>query len=737
MAAAASWAAPVPPAAAAPPSERFSADNAARSIRMLSEEIGPRKTGTPGEASARDTVERLLRQAGLEVTRQPVGRVGADIVGSENIVGILPGSRDGSIVIGAHHDTKGRDVPGANDNASGVAVMLEAARVLAADPPSSRLVFVSFCAEEEGLLGAASFAAGPDASRVVAAVNLDSVGWGRIVAAPFPSAPPLWAQRALERVARAERIDGAGIDPLHVLASRLIEIPFGADHKPFLENGIPAVTLAGELRPWSYHTRQDLPAAIDRGSLEAAGRTLIGLVRRLDEAPPPRAGVPDPRYAALPLFGRTFFVLPLSVHVLGVLTALLALLWWRSVAVRRGRRFRPADAGLALARAALPLACATAGALLSEGMSQALTGFRFSWTAHQGHHLAQAATWAAAGLALGWTALPRLPAPREAEAGMLLAAGAWAGAGLALLAAGLPDLAFYALLPAAGTLGASLVRPGAAGLGALAGCLPALVLITPRSYSTLVHLLGLSIPWAVAGPALPVLLAPLALGLARTFGAPRPRVAAAAAAVLASAAAGQTLLNAGRPAYDDRHRRLVTVEERIGPDGRPVARLTSVESLRGIRTSLPDRPRIHTAATRLELTLDDPAWLSSAEPEVAVLPGRPDGWEDLRRVEVTARPPTVSDETIFTIRTSEPVDGVGADGVRRPGSVFRRRHVASEGSPREEFHLDLPEGARATVEVRTRTGEDLFGLRLEADHTVFRWESRLQWKTAVPVPASE
>ncbi len=113
-----------------------------------------------------------------------------------NVIGILPGSDPAfagqSVVLSAHYDHLGRDGrgvrvaelgqvhPGADDNASGVAVLLETARTLASEgKPPRTLLFIAFSAEEEGLLGSKYFLANPgkvDVAGIRSVVNLDTVG---------------------------------------------------------------------------------------------------------------------------------------------------------------------------------------------------------------------------------------------------------------------------------------------------------------------------------------------------------------------------------------------------------------------------------------------------------------------------------------------------------------------------------------------------------------------------------
>src|SRR5262245_54135304 len=96
--------------------------------------IGPRPSGSPANERTAKMLAAELRDAGVEdVQIQHPWR---------NVVGTIPGGEPGAIVLGAHFDTK--DIPGfvgANDGASGVAVVLELARALAGhnDGPSVRI----------------------------------------------------------------------------------------------------------------------------------------------------------------------------------------------------------------------------------------------------------------------------------------------------------------------------------------------------------------------------------------------------------------------------------------------------------------------------------------------------------------------------------------------------------------------------------------------------------------------
>jgi hypothetical protein len=176
-------------------------------VRVLSSpEMDGRGSGTPGAERAAAHISRLFQEAGLTPGGDGGGflQVFAVTRGSRpgwpaqtaNVIGVLPGrdprfSRE-AIVIGAHYDHLGREGqaglaldqrhavhPGADDNASGTAVMLALAHAFAAVGGAPRtLVFVAFSGEEIGLLGSKHYTKHPawPLERTVLMLNLDMVG---------------------------------------------------------------------------------------------------------------------------------------------------------------------------------------------------------------------------------------------------------------------------------------------------------------------------------------------------------------------------------------------------------------------------------------------------------------------------------------------------------------------------------------------------------------------------------
>jgi len=185
-------------------------------VRTLSApEYAGRRTGTPGGLAARRFIVRQFEGAGLSAAFatgfvQPFHR-GGKIRGAANVAGLVRGTGSGTraIVVSAHYDHLGvRDGvvhPGADDNASGVAVLLAAAKHFASEPPRHSMIFVAFDAEELALAGAKAFVHAPPVpvGRMAINVNLDMLARSdrrEIVAAGAYHSP--WLVPVLEQVQR-------------------------------------------------------------------------------------------------------------------------------------------------------------------------------------------------------------------------------------------------------------------------------------------------------------------------------------------------------------------------------------------------------------------------------------------------------------------------------------------------------------------------------------------------------
>src|SRR5512144_3138196 len=152
--------APVAPRGEDAPATAFSASRALRSMRELAGDGGPRPTGSPADLRAVERAVARLRALGLDPEVQEAFGCGPYGICApvRNVVARLgaPGPRP--VLLVAHHDSVPAG-PGASDDLSGVAIVLEVARALAAGPPLPRpVVAVITDAEESGLVGATAFA---------------------------------------------------------------------------------------------------------------------------------------------------------------------------------------------------------------------------------------------------------------------------------------------------------------------------------------------------------------------------------------------------------------------------------------------------------------------------------------------------------------------------------------------------------------------------------------------------
>ncbi|MEY4705129.1 MAG: hypothetical protein RL042_1331 [Nitrospirota bacterium] len=202
-----------------------------------------------------------------------------------NVLAFLPGNDPQKtqeiIVIGAHRDHFGRQAgllfPGADDNASGTAVMLEVARAMAQAGAKAKrtILFVSFSGEEQGLVGSRLYlerAVSP-IGMTRAMINIDhaGIGNGRLTIGVTGFEKNV-ALEAGQTVGLAEKLDLFGFFP-------------GGDHVPFKEAGIPTVTIvSGGIHP-HFHKPGDRADTINPEILHNVARYVLTLAWQLANIP--------------------------------------------------------------------------------------------------------------------------------------------------------------------------------------------------------------------------------------------------------------------------------------------------------------------------------------------------------------------------------------------------------------------------------------------------------------------
>jgi hypothetical protein len=121
-------------------------------------------------------IEQLFADAGCapnDITREPVKKRKFS-----NVICTLPGDTDRTILVTAHYD-KVAEGQGVVDNWTGVALLADLRQSLQGLPHKHRIMLISFCCEEEGLVGSQSFVAGltkEEAAKISAIINIDSLG---------------------------------------------------------------------------------------------------------------------------------------------------------------------------------------------------------------------------------------------------------------------------------------------------------------------------------------------------------------------------------------------------------------------------------------------------------------------------------------------------------------------------------------------------------------------------------
>ncbi len=261
---------------------------------LCSDECAGRAPGTAGGIVARRLVIEALRAAGLSPIEQKIA-VGA------NLLATIPGATDRWVMVAAHYDHLGIEgseiYRGADDNAAGVAILVEVARGLAKERLRRGVIIAAFDAEEpphflENTMGSREWIRRPTVplDRLDMMICLDVVGH----ALGPPGTPDdvrqtllaLGAERSAGTAAHVDRLSRA--EPGVVVRRADAEIiPPLSDYEAFWRKEIPFMLLSCA-RGRFYHTPQDTPAWLDWAKMAATARWLECFVRETCERPEER-----------------------------------------------------------------------------------------------------------------------------------------------------------------------------------------------------------------------------------------------------------------------------------------------------------------------------------------------------------------------------------------------------------------------------------------------------------------
>lgn len=268
---------------------------------------------TPAQqAAAASYIRTQLESYGYTVDSDPVGA-------SENLIATLTGTVTPNqvYIVGAHFDTVAGS-PGADDNASGIAGMLEIARVLAGAETGSTLQFIAFALEEDGLLGSTKLAQDAKAAgtNVIGMISLEMIAYTCNTPGcqtPFFNTPPCITV-STEGVTVgtfigvvANTSSASLISDFETAASTYVPsldlewlevagtgtcFPDSrrSDHAPFWDEGYPAIMLTdtANFRNPNYHAVGDTLSTLDLSFSTDVTRAALAMVAtRVAVVPPP------------------------------------------------------------------------------------------------------------------------------------------------------------------------------------------------------------------------------------------------------------------------------------------------------------------------------------------------------------------------------------------------------------------------------------------------------------------
>ena len=246
---------------------------------MLAGTIGSRPIGTPENLRARQYVVDQLRLFGYDVRVQETDARRPDYgftARVSNIIAVKAGAEKNAIALLSHYDSHPA-APGAADDGLGVAVSLEAARVLAARPNPRHTLFVLVTdGEESGLMGAAGLVTDRDVmNRLQAYINVEATGSGG-TSMLFEAGPGNgWIIKPWARSAPHPRGASFAVEIYH-------RLPNDTDFSILKRHDVPGLNFAAIGDSYPYHTARDTPDRLSDETLKNTGENAVETALALD-----------------------------------------------------------------------------------------------------------------------------------------------------------------------------------------------------------------------------------------------------------------------------------------------------------------------------------------------------------------------------------------------------------------------------------------------------------------------
>ncbi len=381
----------------------FNADSAYAYTGYLSLDLGPRPMGSANEQAALHWAADKFASFGADsayVLSLNRANTRNEVINtlSGTAVGVFEGATDSIIIVGGHIDSTAPEHPGANDDASGTACVVELARVWSQRNRHYTLVFAAFGGEEKGLIGSKHFVKNfKDIDDAALMLQIDMAASDEELVLLLESKEtqaPEWLVRDALAIDRTLGYNSLTY-PVRFFSLNSAFGGVGSDHTPFIDRGIPAIDFTAGINSSPIHTQQDKFEFVEKAALARSGKIVDGLIAKYQAQgiPPDRKG----EYMLWPVLGTYLFVSDWLVTATVVIAFVLGL---AAFALSRKQRLQSETPRVRLSGSKLLLMMIIIAifAQLGEAGMQVIKGLRYPWLAHVNLYLIYAAIWAIAGV---------------------------------------------------------------------------------------------------------------------------------------------------------------------------------------------------------------------------------------------------------------------------------------------------------------------------------------------------
>lgn len=360
----------------------FSGDSAYAVLGVLVNTIGPRPMGSPAEQRALAFAAEKFRSFGCQESYVMPMTVAAGVNTNSGIaVGVLKGKTDRIILIGGHMDSAGPEIPGANDDGSGAASVIELARVLCKGQHESTIVFCCWGGEEEGLRGSDYFVEHyPRIKDVVLMLQIDMAdGSGHLDADPdgeFQISAPTWLVDATFDIFYNDLKSEGLVYPTHAATMNSSTAGgTGSDHMPFLKLGIPAIDFTSDVT-YPIHTPLDNWKNFNPAGLARSGDLVLKLFERFDGGVPSRS---TESYWLVVVNHVPVFFSHLLLRIIASVAVILGVMVLMRLRKQRPVQDPAARIGFSTLKLLLGTLIVQSFIWLSENVVGIIRGYRYPW----------------------------------------------------------------------------------------------------------------------------------------------------------------------------------------------------------------------------------------------------------------------------------------------------------------------------------------------------------------------